>query len=93
MSIDPDVDYDPSDKVAFEAVLPDDPTENGSSIVDLAHALDSIDETSPNAELNATTISDNNGGRIILNEGKGAEKSSKDTSTSQSLNTFKGKEK
>lgn len=37
-----------------------------SSIVELAHALHNIDLENPQAELNATTISDNNGGRIVL---------------------------
>ena len=35
---------------------------------DLIGALKSVDLNSPDAELNETSISDNNGGRIILNE-------------------------
>lgn len=37
-----------------------------SSLVKLVDMLQSIDTTSKLAQLNATTISDNNGGRIIL---------------------------
>lgn len=37
-----------------------------NSLVELAHALHNIDLAGPEAELNSTTISDNNGGRIVL---------------------------
>ncbi len=37
-----------------------------SSLVKLVDVLQSIDTTNKLAKLNATTISDNNGGRIIL---------------------------
>ena len=40
------------------------------SLVELAHALDKIDENSPQAKLNANSISDNNGGRIELDDKK-----------------------
>lgn len=35
-------------------------------LVDLVEALEEIDENIPLAKLNATSISDNNGGRILL---------------------------
>lgn len=35
-------------------------------LVELMEALDEIDETKPTAKLNATSISDGNGGRILL---------------------------
>lgn len=35
-------------------------------LVELADALEEIDESSPLAKLNAVSISDNNGGRILL---------------------------
>jgi hypothetical protein len=36
-------------------------------LVELVAALQAVDEDAPDAELNATSISDNNGGRIELN--------------------------
>jgi len=36
------------------------------ALVELVELLEEIDENSPLAKLNATTISDNNGGRIKL---------------------------
>ena len=38
------------------------------ALVQLVSELDAVDTNSPLAELNETTISDNNGGRIELNE-------------------------
>lgn len=35
-------------------------------LIEYADALEAIDENSPMAVLNATSISDNNGGRILL---------------------------
>ena len=35
-------------------------------LLELVEALEEIDENSPLAKLNATSISDNNGGRIFL---------------------------
>ena len=40
----------------------------GQSVADLVDALQSVDTQSPEAPLNATSIEDNNGGRIELNE-------------------------
>ena len=48
-----------------------DPTQdtgNDPSLVDLVDALQSVDPSSPEAPANATSIDDNNGGRIELNE-------------------------
>ena len=39
-----------------------------AQLTDLVDALQSVDTTSPEASLNATSIEDNNGGRIELNE-------------------------
>lgn len=36
------------------------------SLIELIEALESIDLNTPEAELNAVSISDNNGGRILL---------------------------
>lgn len=41
-------------------------TEADASIVDLIDQLQKIDTTAPQAKLNETTISDNNGDRILL---------------------------
>lgn len=41
---------------------------SGQPMVDLVDALQSVDTQSPEASLNATSIEDNNGGRIELNE-------------------------
>jgi hypothetical protein len=38
------------------------------ALVELVNELDAVDVNSPLANLNATTISDNNGGRIELSE-------------------------
>lgn len=38
------------------------------SVADLVGALQSVDTTTPEASLNATSIEDNNGGRIELNQ-------------------------
>lgn len=43
-------------------------TGNDPSFVDLVGALDSVDTSSPEAILNPTSISDNNDGRIELDE-------------------------
>jgi len=40
--------------------------DDDSALGELVDALSDVSETSPNAEANATTISDNNGGRIEL---------------------------
>ena len=50
---------------------PTDSNESSNSsqpMVDLVDALQSVDTESPEASLNATSIEDNNGGRIELNE-------------------------
>ena len=46
------------------------PTNNddGQALANLADALSSVDPKAPDAEANATSISDNNGGRIELNQ-------------------------
>jgi hypothetical protein len=49
----------------------DAPTSNLAELID---ALQSVDTNSPTAQLNATTISDNNGGRIELNGPMGIRK-------------------
>lgn len=43
-------------------------TGNDPSLVDLVDALDSVDPSSPEVSLNPTSIEDNNGGRIELDE-------------------------
>lgn len=43
---------------------------NGQALVDLADALNSVDPKASDAQANATSISDNNGGRIELNQDK-----------------------
>lgn len=48
----------------------DQATGNDPSLVDLFDALDSVDTSSPEASLNPTSIEDNNGGRIELNQDK-----------------------
>lgn len=42
--------------------------DSGQPLADLVDALQSVDTTTPEATLNATSIEDNNGGRIELNE-------------------------
>jgi hypothetical protein len=42
----------------------------GNDLGDLMQELDAVDETNPTAKLNKTTISDNNGGRIELDDKK-----------------------
>lgn len=44
------------------------PTEAEQNLAGMVDALQDVDTQAPNAELNATSISDNNGGRIELNE-------------------------
>jgi hypothetical protein len=41
---------------------------SGQGIADLVNELQKVDINAPDATLNATTISDNNGGRIDLTE-------------------------
>lgn len=43
-------------------------TGNDQNLVDLVDALQSVDPSSPEASLNPTSIDDNNGGRIELDE-------------------------
>lgn len=46
-----------------------DPTpDSPQALAGLVDAMDSVDTNSPNADQNATSISDNNGSRIELNE-------------------------
>lgn len=40
--------------------------ENEGGIAELVEVLQKIDENSPKAKLNETSIDDNNGGRIVL---------------------------
>ena len=48
----------------------DTPRDDGSSeLPELMQQLSSVDENTPEAAKNETSISDNNGGRIELNEG------------------------
>lgn len=42
--------------------------DSGQSLTDLVEALQSVDTNKPEASLNATSIDDNNGGRIELNQ-------------------------
>lgn len=42
--------------------------DSGQPLADLVDALQSVDTQSPEASLNATSIEDNNGDRIELNE-------------------------
>lgn len=44
--------------------------DSGQALADLADTLSSVDPNAPDAEANATSISDNNGGRIELNQDK-----------------------
>ncbi|MFC1790097.1 hypothetical protein ACFLZP_01280 [Patescibacteria group bacterium] len=44
--------------------------DNGEALTNLADALGSVDPNAPDAQVNATSISDNNGGRIDLNQDK-----------------------
>ena len=44
--------------------------DDGQALANLADALNSVDPKAPDAEANATSISDNNGGRIELNQDK-----------------------
>jgi len=44
--------------------------DSGEALTNLADALGSVDPKAPDAEANATSISDNNGGRIDLNQDK-----------------------
>jgi hypothetical protein len=44
------------------------PKADASKVVDVVQNLSKIDDKAPNAELNKTTISDGNGGRIKLND-------------------------
>lgn len=48
--------------------LTDSTNDSGQPLADLVDALQSVDTTTPEASLNATSIEDNNGGRIELNE-------------------------
>lgn len=50
------------------ALLPSKPTTKNidDGLIEYAEALEAIDENNPLAELNAVSISDNNGGRIYL---------------------------
>ena len=43
-------------------------SDSGQPLTDLVDALQSVDTESPEASLNPTSIDDNNGGRIELNE-------------------------
>lgn len=53
-----------SQQVNNPAPVPD----SGQSLTDLVGALQSVDTSKPEASLNATSIDDNNGGRIELNQ-------------------------
>lgn len=46
----------------------DSSSDSGQPLADLVDALQSVDTEAPEAGLNATSIDDNNGGRIELNE-------------------------
>ena len=46
----------------------DSSSDSGQPLADLVDALQSVDTESPEASLNATSIEDNNGDRIELNE-------------------------
>ena len=45
-----------------------DNSDSGQPLADLVDVLQSVDTTTPEASLNATSIEDNNGDRIELNE-------------------------
>jgi len=47
----------------------DDTGENDPSFPDFVDALNDVDETDPSTSRNETSIDDNNGGRIELDEG------------------------
>lgn len=48
------------------AILPSKTINVDDGLIEYADALEAIDENSPMAKLNAMSISDNNGGRILL---------------------------
>lgn len=50
----------------YLAILPSKTINVDDGLIEYAEALEAIDENSPMAKLNATSISDNNGGRILL---------------------------
>lgn len=54
----------PSGRVNMAGVQP------GNDLGDLMQELEGVDETNPTAKLNKTSISDNNGGRIELDDKK-----------------------
>ena len=56
----------PSDNNQQQPIEPN--SDSGQPIADLVDALQSVDTEAPEADLNATSIEDNNGGRIELNE-------------------------
>ena len=58
----------PSDNNQPQPTDSSESSNSGQGLTDLVDALQSVDTTSPEASLNATTIEDNNGGRIELNE-------------------------
>ena len=66
MNIDDPNQTPPSDNNQPQPV--DSSSDSGQSVADLVDALQSVDTTTPEASLNATSIEDNNGDRIELNE-------------------------
>lgn len=57
-----------SDNGSQQVNEPGQTSTDGQSLSDLVGALQSVDTQTPEAALNATSISDNNGGRIELNQ-------------------------
>ena len=58
----------PSDNNQPQPTDSNDSSNSSQSLADLVDALQSVDTTTPEATLNATSIEDNNGDRIELNE-------------------------
>ncbi len=67
-------------------------TNTGQVLSDLANTMKSVDTKSPEAKLNTTSISDNNGGRIELNEDKGGNKSNIIRGVEENNDAIKGVE-
>lgn len=57
-----------SDNTPQQVSEPVSTPDSSQSLTDLVGALQSVDTSKPEATLNATSIDDNNGGRIELNQ-------------------------
>lgn len=59
---------DPKQDIPQSTSEPTQDSGNDQNLTDLVGALESVDTNSPEASSNATSIDDNNGGRIELDE-------------------------